>query len=78
MKKYYITTYRPAYPQRGVKLVATVANDFSQDCLPPTASATVVSQGRTKAEAIAFAIERLARQVANASPLKLALPGEKV
>ena len=59
--RYFVVTYRPPYPENGLKVIAYKEKDFAVDILP----ATVTSLWRVecvtkKEEAIAAVIEHAA------------------
>jgi hypothetical protein len=59
--KLYIETYRPPFPEKGVRFRVHKEKGFSRDVLSPNMTAVVeVDNVTTKDEAIAVAIERLA------------------
>jgi hypothetical protein len=61
MPTYYVETYRPAYPERGVHVRAIRGRDFAEDCLSPTMTTVhAVHNVTTKEEAIACVIEHAA------------------
>lgn len=56
-RAYIVATYRPAYPDRGVKVGVYRPAEWP-DCAPPTVTAAWhVDNVRTKAEAVAVALE---------------------
>lgn len=58
MGKYVVLTYRPAYPERGVKFQVLPVEAWP-DQAPPTVTAAWHVEGvRTKQEAIAVALEK--------------------
>lgn len=61
MATYYVEVYRPAYPNRGVKIAVHKEKDYSPDVLNPTCRAVFrVRYVRNRQEAIAVALEKLA------------------
>ena len=61
MASYYVETYRPAYPQRGVRVRVHKARDFGVDLLQPGMTTVyLVECVTTKEEAIACVLERAA------------------
>ena len=61
MATYYVETYRPAYPGRGIVTRVHAARDFSTDTLNPCMTAVFqVDKVSSKPEAIAAVIERAA------------------
>jgi len=61
MKTYYVETYRPPYPGRGLKICVHAERDYSRDVLSPgMTSVWAVQACRTKEEAIAAVVERAA------------------
>lgn len=61
MASYYVETYRPAYPQRGVRVKVHKARNFGVDQLSPDMTTVyLVEYVTTKEEAIACVLERAA------------------
>jgi hypothetical protein len=58
MATFYVYTYRPTFPEKGVKYDVVKAKDFSNDCLPPTLTTLFqVDNVTTKQEALAVVLE---------------------
>ena len=61
MPTYYLYTFRPPYPEKRVKLNIMNEKEYCVDVLPsPVTSAYRVENVRSRAEAIAIALEKLA------------------
>lgn len=61
MSAYYVETYRPAFPGRGVAVRVLSEREYSIDTLSPgMTSVWHVDHVRTKQEALAVTIERAA------------------
>lgn len=60
-REYYVETYRPPYPERGIKVRVHAARDYSVDTLSPDmTSVWHVTHVATKQDAVAAVIERAA------------------
>ena len=61
MATFYVETYRPAYPARGVKVRVHREKDYSIDCLSPGMTSVFrVEMVNTKEDAIACVAEHAA------------------
>lgn len=61
MTTYYVATYRPPYPEKGVKVTVYKEKDYSVDVLPPgMTSVWRVQHVKNRESAIACVIERAA------------------
>ena len=62
MAMFYVETYRPPYPGKGVEYRVWRQQEFSPDCLSPSMTAVYeVTHCSTKAQAVALVIEHAAR-----------------
>ena len=60
-REFFVETYRPAYPQKGIKVRAHSGRDYGTDVLSPSmTSVWHVTHVETKEAAIAAVIERAA------------------
>ena len=58
---YYVETYRPPFPERGVRYRVHSQRAYSRDTLSPDMTAVFeVDNARTKAQAVALVIEKAA------------------
>lgn len=67
MKNYVVTTYRPPYPEKGVKILVLKAEDYPDTAPPSLTSAWHVENVTNKDEAIAVALEYAAGKPVTAS-----------
>jgi hypothetical protein len=60
-RTYFVETFRPAYPEKGVRVRVHADRDYATDVLHPGMTSVIeVSHVATKDEAIAVALEHAA------------------